>query len=153
MALLLRWWHFSGEQTPRCGRVRLFVNALILGACLLVTGLAAVTVPAESGLGTHTQLGLPPCLWSGIFGTDRCPSCGLTTGFAHLVRGNWREAVSANRLAPPVFAVVASVSLIAAYSLVRDRFPWIRLLPLLAAAAAAYLIYWGVAMARLVGAG
>jgi hypothetical protein len=47
--------------------------------------------PDERGLGTHEQLGLPPCgfyLWWGL----PCPSCGMTTSWAWFVRGNFLEA-------------------------------------------------------------
>jgi hypothetical protein len=46
-------------------------------------------------MGTHQQLGLPPCTsvqWFGI----RCPSCGMTTSWSHLVRGNVLSAFRVN---------------------------------------------------------
>jgi len=60
---------------------------------LLVT--AAWLRPSSAGLGTHQQLGLPPCTvldWFGI----RCPSCGMTTSWAHMVRGHLLAALRAN---------------------------------------------------------
>jgi hypothetical protein len=60
---------------------------------LLVT--AARLTPSSAGLGTHQQLGLPPCTvldWFGI----RCPSCGMTTSWAHMVRGRVLAAMRAN---------------------------------------------------------
>jgi hypothetical protein len=44
---------------------------------------------------THTQLGLPPCTFKQVSGWP-CPSCGLTTSFALLVRGDWRASLAAN---------------------------------------------------------
>jgi hypothetical protein len=46
-------------------------------------------------MATHTQLGLPECefvRWTG----KPCPSCGMTTSFAHLVRGNVWSSLRAN---------------------------------------------------------
>jgi len=46
-------------------------------------------------MGTHQQLGLPPCTfvaWLGI----RCPSCGMTTSWSHMLRGNVLGAMQAN---------------------------------------------------------
>jgi hypothetical protein len=50
--------------------------------------------PAPEGLGTHTQLGLPPCLLYQISGVP-CPACGMTTAFAHFAHGHPLEALVA----------------------------------------------------------
>ncbi len=67
------------------------VAALILcgGVALLAT--AAWLKPDPSGMGTHHQLGLPPC---GMLMVTKlpCPTCGMTTAFAHTVRGQWGRA-------------------------------------------------------------
>lgn len=57
---------------------------------LLVTG--AWLCPDADGHGTHEQLGLPACGWVSLF--DRpCPTCGMTTSFAHAARGElWDSA-------------------------------------------------------------
>ena len=44
---------------------------------------------------------------SGLLGVERCPSCGITTGFAHMTRGNWSDARAANPGAPVLFVVWA----------------------------------------------
>ena len=61
--------------------------------CPLAT--AAVLRPNQSGHGTHRQLGLPPCTFVVLFGR-RCPSCGMTTAWAHLMRGQVAGALRAN---------------------------------------------------------
>ncbi len=71
--------------------VLLVAGAVLLG--LLVT--AACLTPASRGYGTHQGLGLPPCTivqWYGM----RCPSCGMTTSWAHFTRGHVVQAVRAN---------------------------------------------------------
>ena len=56
---------------------------------------AACLRPDPAGLGTHRQLGLPPCTFVYLFET-RCPSCGMTTAWSHAVRGHWLQAGRAN---------------------------------------------------------
>lgn len=56
--------------------------ALAAIACLAVLSAAASITPSPTGFNTHTQLGLPPCMWAAISGKP-CPTCGMTTAFAH----------------------------------------------------------------------
>ena len=44
---------------------------------------------------THTQLGLPPCTFKRLTNLP-CPSCGMTTSFAWLMRGNLWNSMRAN---------------------------------------------------------
>jgi hypothetical protein len=73
---------------------RIFVLSCGLGlACLLV--IAACLTPNPAGIGTHQQLGLPPCTFRWLFGI-RCPSCGMTTSWSHAMRGQFGQALAAN---------------------------------------------------------
>jgi hypothetical protein len=75
-------------------RDRLWLAAA--GVALLgMLAVAAVLKPSPRRRGTHEQLGLPPCTFSVLFGRP-CPTCGMTTAWAHLVRGQWYEAGRAN---------------------------------------------------------
>lgn len=68
---------------------RLVSLAIALG-CLSLLGLAALLTPNPSGVGTHTGLTflhLRACNFLYTTGLP-CPSCGMTTSFAHFVRGN-----------------------------------------------------------------
>ena len=58
-------------------------------------GLAAILTPNRSGKGTHQQLGLPPCTFDTIFGI-RCPTCGMTTSWSHLMHGDVAASWRAN---------------------------------------------------------
>lgn len=46
-------------------------------------------------MATHTTLGLPPCNFVVMTGKP-CPSCGMTTSFSLLVRGDVRASLNAN---------------------------------------------------------
>jgi hypothetical protein len=64
------------------------VMALVIGLiCLYVLVTAARLTPNPTGMGTHTQLGLDQCQFALRTGLP-CPSCGMTTSFAWLARGN-----------------------------------------------------------------
>ena len=84
------------RQSPAIGTRSLRAGALLIA--LLPFGLFAVASrlePNSSGLGTHQQLGLPPCSMRAIFGI-RCPGCGMTTSWAHFTRGQWRQSFLVN---------------------------------------------------------
>jgi hypothetical protein len=44
---------------------------------------------------THRQMGLPPCTFYALTGLP-CPSCGMTTSFALLIRGDVFHSLRAN---------------------------------------------------------
>jgi hypothetical protein len=60
----------------------------LLGLMALAAGLS----PAATGHGTHTEVGLPPCGWAMVLGAP-CPTCGMTTAFAHAARGSLLDAL------------------------------------------------------------
>lgn len=68
-----------------------------VASIVLAIGLATAVwlEPDARGLGTHQQLGFPPCTFVTLFGR-RCPSCGMTTAWANLVRARLAKALQAN---------------------------------------------------------
>jgi hypothetical protein len=111
---------------------------------------AAMLRPDPSGHGTHRQLGFPPCTFVVLFG-HRCPSCGMTTAWAHLVRGQLPAALRSNvgGTLLGLLDLVATAWLLA--SAVRER--WLGMAPnpvilawILTAVVAVTLIDWGVRM-------
>ncbi len=70
---------------------------LVLWSLFLCAGfaLAASLNPDPRGFGTHQSLGFPPCTFQVIFEIP-CPSCGMTTSFAHFTRGEFAAAARAN---------------------------------------------------------
>jgi hypothetical protein len=65
------------------------------GVLLVLLAVALWLPPSPLGLGTHRQLGLPPCTLLDWYGF-RCPSCGMTTSWSYLMRGQFVSAVQAN---------------------------------------------------------
>ncbi|WP_146117762.1 MULTISPECIES: DUF2752 domain-containing protein [Pirellulaceae] len=78
----LRWYE----------RLLLGTGGLILAVLL---GTAAWLTPSARGMGTHQQLGLPPCTMVQLTGM-RCPSCGMTTSWSYLMKGNVVGSLKAN---------------------------------------------------------
>ena len=70
---------------PASGRLTALV---IAGAALAVLVIGLLLSPSPTGMGTHKALGLQPCQFLATSGLP-CPTCGMTTSFAHFVRGEW----------------------------------------------------------------
>lgn len=80
---------------------RLIAAAVALGL-LTWLAVAAYLKPSPTGMGTHQQLGLTKCGWILSFGKP-CPTCGMTTAFAHAADGHFFSAF----VAQPMGAVLA----------------------------------------------
>lgn len=85
-------------------RRRRLVGAAVAVCAAGILGLAAYLEPSPNGLGTHSQLNLPPCGWIAIIDLP-CPTCGMTTAFAHAADGHF----VASFLTQPMGAVLAIV--------------------------------------------
>ena len=113
---------------------------------LIVLAVARVLSPDPSGVGTHTQLGLPPCGFRYLTSLP-CPACGLTTSFAYLARLEITSAVHAHPLGLPLFvctALALPLSLLAAARAypIEDTLARLRLGPLAAMMAISALLSW-----------
>jgi Protein of unknown function (DUF2752) len=94
----------------------------LIGVATTVLGIARVLHPAEKGVGTHQQLGLPPCFFLSFTGIP-CPACGLTTSFAQTVRFNFREAFFTQPFG--LIACIATALLIPlSFYLMKRRVAW-----------------------------
>lgn len=82
----------SSEPLTTSERVLLTLMTI---AIPVVLGVARWLTPDPRGLGTHEQLGLPPCTFRQVTGWN-CPHCGLTTSFCWFVRGEWLESFRTN---------------------------------------------------------
>lgn len=86
-------------------RVRRVAGLLAGGAALGLLAVAAWLSPDPAGSGTHRQLSLPECGWMTAFDTP-CPTCGMTTAFAHAAEGDLLGSV----VAQPLGALLALIT-------------------------------------------
>lgn len=98
-------------DVPRSGHAnaaeRLFA-ALVAIACAGLLSVAATLTPDPAGLGTHTQLGLPPDPMLEVTGVPM-PTCGMTTSWAWFVRGE----LLASLYVQPLGALLAATAVVA----------------------------------------
>lgn len=106
--------------------------------------IARILKPSPTGLGTHEQLGLPPCFFLQLTGIP-CPGCGLTTCFAHSVRLHFYQAFITQPFGLILFALtVASIPMFLV--LLLRRVPWSTLIY---AKGADYVMYFLIAACLL----
>ena len=113
------------RQSERLGRgPRCVLAGAGLGLAVLLA-IAGWLKPSPDGFGTHRQLGLPPCTFRSVVGV-RCPSCGMTTSWAHMVRGQWKAAVATNTAGALLALLAAAASPWALLSAVRGEWTGFR---------------------------
>lgn len=83
-------------------------------AFLTVLVVAARLNPSPAGAGTHMQLGLPNCGWVTAMGKP-CPTCGMTTAFAHATDGRLGTAAAVQPMGAFLSLATASGFWIALY--------------------------------------
>ncbi len=136
---------------PDPAEKRLLLAAFLIGTTVLL--IAGSVTPDERGYGTHTQLGIAPCGYLLRTG-DPCPTCGMTTSFAHLARFRFASAFRTQ----PFGALLATGLWIATvgslFALVAGRSarPWLARLPRprwwIAAAVLLFFASWAWTKAR-----
>jgi hypothetical protein len=112
------------EARPVAARARVRPwAALILAGCLAVLLVALYLKPDPRGYGTHQRLiGMGPCGMLVMTGLP-CPTCGMTTAFAHTVRGQWGRAFWVQPLGFLLALGTIGLAPVALWSLVRGRWP------------------------------
>lgn len=116
-----------------------FASWTILTCCVVVLFVALWLDPDPRGFGTHQQLripgtgiGLPPCTMKSLTGLP-CATCGMTTSFAHAVRGHWITAFHAHPFGLVLFLVALGAVVESVISLRKNRpmfpyaWPWKRI--------------------------
>jgi len=101
----------AGRST---GRLRVGA-AIVCAACVGLLIFAATLAPADEGLGTHRQLGLPKCDFLVRHGVA-CPTCGYTTAAALAARGRLLEAFIVQPAAALAALTLAMAAWIAGYT-------------------------------------
>ncbi|HMN95511.1 MAG TPA: DUF2752 domain-containing protein [Phycisphaerales bacterium] len=103
--------HPPTAREGRCGSLhRRSVAAVVAAASGALLGIAAWLTPSPEGIGTHRQLGVPECGWITGMGLP-CPTCGMTTAFAHAADGDLLESFRCQP-AGAVLAVVTAMVLL-----------------------------------------
>lgn len=106
-------------------------SLLLIATLLIVVFVVATQVYpyAEDGTprksGSHQSLGLPPCNFQ-VWTDMPCPSCGMTTSFAFLVRGDLWNSVKANWVGTGLALFCAALIPWSLASACRGRFYWVR---------------------------
>ena len=107
------------------------LGAAVLGGCVLLFAVASRLEPATGGIGTHEQLGLAPCGMMMLWGLP-CPTCGMTTAFAHAARGRLASAFHAQPAGLALAIAIGLTAIAAGGTLVTGRtyrVNWFRLSP------------------------
>ncbi len=110
-----------GKQKIRCESHRTNLPVwLVLAACVTVLTIAAWLKPDPHGYGTHRQIHLPsiagltirlpPCAFHSLTGLP-CPTCGMTTAFAHGIRGQFWEAFRAQPFGLILFILTVAAAI------------------------------------------
>jgi uncharacterized membrane protein len=110
----LRSFDYSKGDRAKYATLGLIASAGLITARLLQ--------PSPHGVGTHEQLGLPPCVFLHLTGIP-CPGCGLTTSFAHAARLQFYESVITQPFGLVVF-IIAVLSVPLSMHFTRRRVPW-----------------------------
>lgn len=113
---------------PVIGRLYAAGAAAAAGVLLFI---AAGLAPNGRHLGTHRQLGLPPCGFVTMTGLP-CPTCGMTTAFAYTVHGQFVEAIRSQPVGFLLATATAGLGIVAALAALTGRRPvvnWYRVNP------------------------
>ena len=108
----------------RIDTMRLTCGVAAAGLMAMIA-IAALLEPNPQGIGTHQGLGFPPCLWVEWLGM-RCPSCGMTTSWAWMVRGQPTIAMQTNPAGALLFAQALISIPILIWLTIRGRHRFVR---------------------------
>jgi hypothetical protein len=101
----------------------LWENWVVFLGGLAVLMTAFFLSPDPRGYGTHEHLHLPPCFffrWTHV----PCPSCGLTTSFAYLAKGQFLKGAQIHPMGPVLFVALLILTGSSFFNLLRNRSFW-----------------------------
>ena len=107
------------------------ISAAVAVGLLFPLALAVWLQPAHERIGTHQQLGLPPCTFRVLFGWS-CPTCGMTTAFSHTVRGQLPSAFMAQPAGMLLALMTILIGVLSVLTITTGQIPtinWYRLSP------------------------
>ena len=81
-------------------------------------GVAYGLEPNPAGLGTHRQLGMPPCGFITFMGIP-CVTCGMTTAFSYAAHGRILTAFITQPAGALLAILTAAMGIVSAYAMVR----------------------------------
>lgn len=93
---------------------RRLIGLVVAIVALAILVLAAFLEPSPAGLGTHRQLRMAPCGWIVLMDTP-CPTCGMTTAFAHAANGNLLSSAATQPLGAAIAVATAMALLVGAF--------------------------------------
>ena len=101
---------------PMCSATtRRWIGLAFAVPALAVLLLAAYLRPNPAGLGTHVQLlNMPACGWIALMKLP-CPTCGMTTAFAHAADGNLLRSFRTQPLGALLAVVTGMVLLLGTF--------------------------------------
>lgn len=85
------------SRATRRGSVHYVLLGVALGGWAALALGRFYLIPDPAGVGTHEQLGLPPCLPMRLWGIP-CPGCGLTTSVTHFSHGEFLRSIAVQPL-------------------------------------------------------
>ncbi len=92
----------------------------VAASSLAVLLVAARLQPDPAGIGSHETLGLDPCQFEIRTGVP-CPTCGMTTAFAHFVRAQFLGSLYVQPMGMLLAAATAAAVWVAGYAAVTGR--------------------------------
>ncbi len=126
---------FASRAYSRQDRAQ-YLLLLLLASTVLV--IARLLPPSPRGVGTHQQLGLPPCFFLKLTGLP-CPSCGLTTSFAHAAKLHFYHALLTQPFGLLAFGLTVLLIPLSVY-LMHAQVPWARVIHARGANAVTYTL-------------
>ena len=90
---------------------------------MLVLALSVWLTPAEAGVGTHTQLGLEPCIMLSALGMP-CPMCGMTTTFTLMAHLRPIDAFTNQPFGVVLFLSTVMIAFVSAVEIISPKNRW-----------------------------
>lgn len=119
------WQPVSNSSQPPLTRQDKRLYLATSGAASLMLIIGRLLQPSSGRVGTHEQLGLPPCTFLHLTGIP-CPGCGLTTSVAHAAHLHFFESVVTQPFGFVVF-LLAVMSIPVSIYLIYQRIPYSKL--------------------------